>query len=353
MAVIMPAPRITVLMTTYNGAATIAASVDSVLAQNFADFELVVVDDGSTDATPDILAGYRDPRIRPIKLARNCGIVAARNRGFMVARGSYLAALDHDDLSHPDRLARQSAYLDENPDVVLIGTEVRIAADGDLTVPDHPTVGDKLALHWLLLCDNPLTWSSVMLRTDAVRQLGAFMRPEYEYADDFDLYHRLLAVGGVARLADVLTTYHYHSANASHANTARLNRNAARVLEAAYIGWLGDEAAPAAELVVSHLSERQPVRDAATLQRLGSYLERLLVAFCDAQKLAQTERECIAALAGATWWHSVRSAVRSGSPSLIWVYRSRASLSSSFRPGVGDRIISLAVGGARAVRLIG
>ena len=96
----MPAqPRVSVLMTIYNGARTIGASIASVLAQTMPDFELVVIDDASTDATPDILAGIGDSRLRVIRAERNLGVVGARNLGFMACRGTYVAAHDHDDLA--------------------------------------------------------------------------------------------------------------------------------------------------------------------------------------------------------------------------------------------------------------
>ena len=344
----MPAPCVSVLMTTYNGAATIGASIDSILGQRFWDFELVVVDDGSTDETPAIVARIADPRLRPLRTGGNSGIVAARNFGFAAARGRYVAALDHDDLSDAGRLTRQVAFLDAHPRVVLLATEIRIARDGKVTAPHHPSAGDPLALRWLLLIDNPLTWSSVMFRTGAVQRLGEFLRPEYELADDFDLYHRLLAVGDIARLNEVLTTSRYHAANASLARSAALISRAARVLSAAYLPWLGDEATAAAELVIKHLSDRHPVRDPATLERIGVILERLLQGFCQTHALSADDRARIAALAGEAWWRTARSAIRSGSPGMMRNYRSRKLLNSDFRPGFVDRAASVAIGAVRS-----
>ncbi len=119
-------PTVSVLMTTWNGAGFIAEAIASVLAQTFTDFELIVVDDGSTDATPRLLAGIGDPRLRVLRQAVNGGVVAARNIGFLAARGRYVAALDHDDLSRPARLARQVAYLETHPAVALVATEIEI-----------------------------------------------------------------------------------------------------------------------------------------------------------------------------------------------------------------------------------
>lgn len=341
-------PRISVLMTTYNGSAFIADSIASILAQTYADFELIVVDDASTDATPAILAACRDKRLRVIRLEHNSGIVLARNSGMSVATGDYVAALDHDDLSHPERLQRQVAYLDANPGVVLLGTEIAMITDGRISTPDHPTRGDPLSLRWLLHTDNPLTWSSIMVRRSAVRMLHEFLRADYELADDFDLYHRLLAIGDIARLEDVLTTYRWHASNTTHDNVARQDARAAQVLCGAYARWLGQDAAEAAVLAIRHFSGRRPPRDAATLDALGSLLERLRLGFCNSFHLDRAQRDQIAALAGDTWWRTVRGATRAGSPWLLGRYRAHPTLATGFLPSRRDAFVSFAVGMIRA-----
>ena len=341
-------PRVSVLMTTYNGADFIARSIDSVLAQTWQDFELLVVDDASTDATPDILHACRDPRLRIVRHEQNRGIVAARNAAFAAASGEFIAALDHDDLSHPERLHRQVTHLEANPNIVLLGTEVRLDSAGLQHHPDHPAASDPLALRWLLLTDNPLTWSSVMFRADAVRRLGTFLRPEFELADDFDFYHRLLTIGEISRLNDVLTTFRFHPASASSHNAARLDDNAARVLAAAYTPWLGADAANAALLAVPHWLNRRPPTDAATLDRLGGILQRLVAGFCAPGNPGSITPDRIAALAGDLWWRTVRGATRAGSPWLLGHRRAYGLLESGVRPSPRDIFVSTAVGLARA-----
>jgi glycosyltransferase involved in cell wall biosynthesis len=335
-------------MTTYNGAPTIGASIDSILTQSFRDFELIVVDDGSTDETPALLARIGDSRLRVLRTDHTSGIVAARNHGVAAVRGRYIAPMDHDDLSNAERLARQVAFLDANPGVVLIATEIRIARNGKVSAPHHPTVGDALALHWLLLIDNPLTWSSVMFRADAVHRLGSFLRADYELADDFDFYHRLLDIGDIVRLDEVLTTYRYHAANASRVRADAMNANATRVLCNAYAPLLGEEAAPAAALVIKHLSDRQPAPDAATLERIGVVLEQLLQRYCEIHGLVGAERRRIAALAGEAWWRTARGAIRRGAPGMLRHYWARQLLNADFRPAFGDAAASVAIGAARA-----
>ncbi len=361
-------PAVSVLMTTWNGAGGnsaretaagaddparsagfIRAAIASVLAQTFTDFELIVVDDASTDTTPSVLAAIGDPRLRVLRQATNGGVVAARNAGFAAARGRYVAALDHDDLSHPHRLARQVAYLDAHPGVVLVATEIEIEAAGRRTAPDHPTGGDPALIRWLLHVDNPLTWSSVMFRADAVRRLGTFMRPAFELADDFDLYHRLLAIGDIARLDEVLTVYRWHAHNTTYGREDALNANAVKVLAAAYAPLLGDDAQHAATLVIRHLSDRKPVRDAAALARLGDYLTRLLAGFGAAHAIDAPGLVALETVTGTIWWRTARAAIRSGAPGLLRQYRTQSRLAAAFRPVPGDVMRAVAVGAVRRV----
>ncbi len=344
------APTVTVLMTTYNGAAFIAEAIGSVLGQTFRDFELIVVDDASTDDTLSILAGFSDPRIRVIRLPTNGGIVAARNQGFAAARGAYVAALDHDDLSRPDRLACQVALLDRQQSVVLVGTEIEIDEAGRRRPHDHPHDGTPSVIRWLLHIDNPLTWSSVMFRADAVRGMGAFMRPEAELADDFDLYHRLLTIGDIARIDQPLTVYRVHAHNTSAERSALLNAKAAMVLRGAYAGLLGAGAAQAATLVIRHLSERHPVRDLATLEQIGDLLQQLLPAFCAKHQVCANDHATLLAITAGTWWRTVRSTMRAGAPRALSVYRRPADLAAAFRPERLDLAASFAIGCLRSLR---
>ncbi len=115
-------PRVSVLLPAYNAEEFIVAAVESILAQTFTDFELIIVEDGSTDTTLSQIKNFTDPRIRLIEHAQNQGFAASLNDAIAAAQGEYLARHDADDWSHPDRFAAQVAYLDAHPAVGLLGS---------------------------------------------------------------------------------------------------------------------------------------------------------------------------------------------------------------------------------------
>ncbi len=339
----LPVPKVSVIIPTYNGAGLIGQSIASILSQTFADFELIVVDDGSIDDTAAILAAYRDPRMRVMRNESNLGVVGARNRAFAEARGTYVALLDHDDLAYPTRLAKQVAHLDAHPNTVVLGTKARTLRFGQLLPPgraSEPT--DAFLLDWMLHLVNPLIQSSVMLRADAVRRLGTFMREEFTYADDFDLYHRMLPLGDIERLDECLTIYRLHGRNASLRFEAAMIVNAAKVFEAALRPWFGDEAAAAAALIANLVSARKPAPDVATLDRLGHYLEWLLDAFLRDRNPPPEAAAAIGRHAGLVWWQAVRQTAFSGCPGALFTHRRHARLVEYFHPPLRERLFSVA-----------
>lgn len=328
-------PRVSVLMTTRDGAGTISESIASILTQDMPDFELIVVDDASSDDTPVLLRATADPRLILIRNEARLGIAGARNRGLARCRAPYIATIDHDDLSDPRRLSLQAAYLDAHPDIVLVGTAVHELRNGKVTPEDQPTRISPPLLRLLLHLDNPLAWSSVMMRAEALRALDPPpLRPVFEPADDFDLYHRLLARGGIARLDAPLTTYRWHMSNTSYTAGVRSTDAATRVLARAYAPWFGTEAAAAAALVVRHSNDRVAVTNVATMTRLRDIVRRVADGLVAAHP---TEQPAIIAGTRLVLWRLTRAAVRSGHPSL-------------FRPPAPplDASLSLAVGSIRA-----
>lgn len=207
------APLVTVLLPVYNAAPFLQAALDSILMQTFADFELLAIEDGSTDDGPTILKACTDPRLQIITHARNRGLIASLNEGIERARGRYIARMDADDLMVPDRLASQVAFLETNPGLAAVAGfvetmnaegEVTGVWDIDLATPDEGSVADMLPR------TNCIAHPTVMLRRNALGQLR--YDPCQHGAEDWDLWLRMRSRGlRITKLPEVLLQYRQHA----------------------------------------------------------------------------------------------------------------------------------------------
>ncbi|MEO5865962.1 MAG: glycosyltransferase [Sphingomonas sp.] len=340
-------PTVSVIMAVYNGASMIRQTLDSLREQTFPDFELVVVDDCSTDDTLAVLRGETDPRFRVIAADANQGVVLARNLAAAAARGRYIAALDHDDLCHPDRLARQVAYLDAHPEIALLGTACDVLQDGAILTSGLAPLSTPALIGWLLRIENPLVWSSVMMRTEAVRALGAFQRPEMIFAEDFDLYHRIARVGGIARLDDPLVTYRRHSDSLSQRHTDSMTARSIDVLTADYTPLYGDAAAEDAGLIVRHVMGQRPVPDRVTYARVGEVLIALQDDFLRRHEPDPQSRALIRWETARRWARIGRAGLRAGHLNLGDAARVRPDHLGLGYAGIDELVLSRLVGSAR------
>lgn len=184
----MEQPVISVVMPAYNAADHIGSAVESILDQTFEDFELVVVDDGSTDQTVSVVESYKDDRIRTIRLGGNTGIPSARNRGTEAARGQYVACHDADDRSHPERFERQVAYLDGREEVAAVGTgAVLVDEYGKRIARRHVFTTPSLA-DLVEVCH--FVHASMLFRRSALEAVGGYDE-WFATAEDYDLILRL------------------------------------------------------------------------------------------------------------------------------------------------------------------
>ena len=214
-------PAVTVVLPVHNGGRYLRAAVDSVLAQTFADFELVAFDDGSTDDTAAVLNGIAaaDARVRVVSRP-NRGLVHTLNESIALARGTYLARMDADDLCRPGRFAKQVAYLDAHPDCVLLGSRVLWVDPDGLPITEAATETTHEQIDRAHLSRGwPVVHPAVMMRADAVRQVGGY-RDQYNTLEDFDLFLRLAEVGKLANLPDVLLEYRQHFGSVTHRKVA-------------------------------------------------------------------------------------------------------------------------------------
>ena len=203
-------PRVTVLMSAFNSAAYIDAAIGSILSQTFTDLELLIVDDGSTDATREKIAAWSDHRIRVVHNESNIGLTRSLNRGLAVARGVFIARQDADDVSHPERVARQVEFLENHPNVTVVGTQVRYIDAGGrrIAAAPWPKSTSNFAIRWQLLFDSPFVHTTVMFRRATVWDELRGYDERFVTSQDFELWSRVAAASHEMRnLADTLVDF--------------------------------------------------------------------------------------------------------------------------------------------------
>jgi glycosyltransferase involved in cell wall biosynthesis len=207
------APLVSVILSVYNGAADVPAAVRSILDQTFGDFELIAIDNGSfkdntRQVLDDLARTTADPRLRIVHLDTNIGLAGALNHGIALARGTYIARQDHDDVSRPERLAKQVAYMAANPRLGLLGTRAEIWVENEPTGRMHAHPTDNASLQFDLLINNPFVHSSVMIRRSVLDDVGAYTTdPARQPPEDYELWSRIARRAEVANLPDVLLVY--------------------------------------------------------------------------------------------------------------------------------------------------
>lgn len=220
----MSAPRVSVLMAVYNGAAYLREAVDSVLAQTYRDFEFVIVDDGSSDESVRIVRSYADPRIKLHVAPRNLGQTTALNVGLRLCEGEYVARMDGDDVCHPERFARQVAVLDADPALGIVGSAVTIVDGRGRTLDFSPQPEYDATIRFVSLTRNPFHHPTVTIRRRVLIDHGLEYDERFQANQDFELWTRLLPVTRAANLPEALLRYRVHGSNISVKRLAEQQR---------------------------------------------------------------------------------------------------------------------------------
>ena len=218
-------PKVSILVPVYNAQEFITETISAVLSQSFADFELILLDDASTDKTAAIIKKFadRDKRIVYLHNDTNLGISASRNKLLSVAKGEYSAILDHDDICLPRRLEYQVDYMDNNQDVDMIGSRFELFCPKNAPLwrrlitnlgwvwchPPYPTTSD-------LLQGNVMMHPTMMYRTQKLLKAGIYYRSEYSPAEDYDLVRQALLNGlKLYNMPQILLKYRLYGGNQS------------------------------------------------------------------------------------------------------------------------------------------
>jgi glycosyltransferase involved in cell wall biosynthesis len=200
-------PLVSVLLPVYNGETWLKESIESILAQTYCHFELIVISDGSTDGSPQVVEQFRDARIRFFQQP-NRGLAATLNRAIRLAKGTYLARQDQDDISLPQRFEKQVAFLESHPRCGLVGTWTAVCSENRQAKGILRPSPDKLNLQFDLLLNNVLVHSSVMMRKAVLGKVGLYSTDDARQPpEDYELWSRVARACEVANVAEVLHIY--------------------------------------------------------------------------------------------------------------------------------------------------
>lgn len=228
----MEIPAISVVMSAYNAAPFLKECIDSILTQTFEDFELIVVDDGSTDHSVEIIQSYTDTRIRLIKSEHN--YIQSLNKGIGLAKGKYVARMDADDIMFPERLEEEFNFMEEHPDIDVCGSYVKVFNGQDIYSLPMPIKHNDIAATMVIQC--PFYHPTVMLRMEKIRNLFfandkcCLYDAQYKYGEDYALWVKLLKhnfrFGGVPK---ALLYYRISNQQITSAHKDELNAFAKQV----------------------------------------------------------------------------------------------------------------------------
>ncbi len=205
-------PDITVLMSAFNAERYIIDSIESILSQTFTNFAFLIIDDGSTDSTAEIVESYRDPRIRLVRNQKNIGLTRSLNKGIKLAESDYIARMDADDISLPNRLEKQFQCFKSDPSLTLCASRMEVIDEnGCPTGIIYPTISPSL-LPWRLLFGNQIPHTSVMLKRQALIELGGYAEWA-KRSQDYELWARVNHQHKVLMIPDILVYWRDHSSN--------------------------------------------------------------------------------------------------------------------------------------------
>lgn len=207
-------PKVSVLMPAYNAEKYIGEAIESILNQTFTDFEFIIINDGSKDNTADIVKRYaaQDKRIKFINNSENKGLIAVLNEGLDVCRGVYIARMDSDDISFPERFAKQVEYMDAHPECGVLGTWVEKIGTHMKRIFRNRA---KVRVLDMIVHGSQVVHPSAMIRRSVLVENNIKYDPQYKYAEDYAFWVDILQCAEIHNLHDILLKYRWHNNNVS------------------------------------------------------------------------------------------------------------------------------------------
>jgi len=206
-------PKVSILMPVYNAGQYLSRALDSILAQGFRDWELILINDGSTDNSESIITQYDDERIYYIKNPVNLKLIKTLNKGIDYCGGQYIARMDADDICHPDRLKRQVEFLDSKPECLMCGTSAIVIDGNEKKTGKIRNLTDNDYLQISLMFSPSFIHPSMMIRSEVLQHNR--YDEAYKHVEDYDLWCRIAKQGKIANIDSELFEYRWHDSNVS------------------------------------------------------------------------------------------------------------------------------------------
>jgi glycosyltransferase involved in cell wall biosynthesis len=223
-------PKISVILPTFNGEKTIRKSINSILEQTYENFELIIINDGSTDGTVDIINSISDQRIK-LLTQKNYGLPKALNTGISMAVGEYIARQDQDDISYAHRFSQQIVLLEQNANIILVGTWARIIDNSNKKIGEHKHPITPYGIKTALLIRNPVVHSSVMFRKNVLLKSGLYdTSNNLQPPEDYELWCRLINYGDFINIPEFLVDYFHNPNGLSKLMANKIQSNMHKIL---------------------------------------------------------------------------------------------------------------------------
>ena len=271
----MKPPELSIIMPVYNSVKYVAEAVNSLLSQSFTNFELIIINDASTDGSDNILKNFRDSRIKLLNNNQNRGIVYSRNRGLAEARGKFIAQFDSDDVAMPDKFEKQMNFLKKNPGYGMVGSWVRmIDGDGKLMKEKWKLPAKPELIPAIMLFRNYFVQSTIVVRREAIPKGG--YKTGYDVVEDYQMWIDIAKNYKTWNLPEYLVNYRVHGTSATNSNTEHLNKQYRLIFNDLFQELNIDMSA---EKFETHLTIKRndPIESVTALRRIEKHLNLLIL----------------------------------------------------------------------------
>lgn len=287
-------PAITVLMSAYNGEKYLREAIESILHQTFKGFEFIIINDGSTDSTKEIIEEYaaRDERIKLINNIANLGLTKSLNIGLKEARGEYIARLDADDVALPERLQKQFDFLESNRDIALAGAWAEIIDEQGKTKGFIKGETDERTLAFKMIFNNQLTHSSIFFKRDIALAVGGYNK-EFQYAQDYELYSRLMTKHRIANHGEILVKFRAHNQAITKKQNIKefYKQTVLGIIKGNIARWVDIDDKIFDELAQAIIIKNSPIRLTwGRYRRCRTLFEKIITAFLADKKIPEVSR---------------------------------------------------------------